>query len=324
MKILLNVVGSNLGNNGGSHTLVRSANTLVDLGHEVEVIVDGKNSYTWTILKAKITVATNPNQIPNADVIIATSFKSVDFTNRCIVKNKYWWIRGWEKWASDEKNLVNILKSSYTKKLVNSIGLKNKLNQFKIYSDIIYPGYDFNEIYPLNIRKDDEIILGGLFNSGSKRSSKRTEWIFKCYNKIKEKYPVKLFMFGIDGSPTTKLDYWVKNPSIEEKNKIYNICNIWLSPSENEGLHLTPAEAMITECTVVGNNSEMNGTQDYLIDNQTGLVSNNDFNSFMASVEVLVNQQLIRKELGKAGREKILEIGSREKNMNKLIELIKG
>ena len=246
MKILFNVIGSNLGNNGGSHTIVKSVNTLIDLGHDVNILVDGGNSYTWSILKADLIVTKDPRDIPTADAIISTSFKSVEFADKCNIKNKYHWIRGWETWAIDEKNLVNILKRSTAKKIVNSIGLQNKLSNFNIDSTIIYPGYDFDEIYPLGIRKDEEIILGGLYNSGTKRKSKRTEWMFKCYNILKEKYPIKLFMFGSDGVPKNNIDYYIRNPEIEEKNNIYNVINIWMSPSELEGLHIPPAEAMMT------------------------------------------------------------------------------
>jgi len=324
MRILFNVVGSNLGNNGGSATIVKSTNALIDLGHEIYVLVDGANSYTWSKLKADLIVTRDPRDIPKADAIISTSFKSVGFADRCDIKNKYHWIRGWETWATDEKNLVNILKHSTAKKIVNSIGLQNKLNSFNIDSTIIYPGYDFNEIYPLGIRKDEEIILGGLYNSGPKRKSKRTDWIFKCYNKLKEKYPLKLFMFGTDGIPSSDVDYFIRNPNIEEKNRIYNTVNIWLAPSELEGLHLPPAEAMMTGCLVVGNSSPLSGTSDYLTDGVTGLVSENNIKSFITYVEVAVRHKELRRVSGNIGREKILSIGSREKNMKNLIELIKG
>jgi len=325
MEILFNLVGSNLGNNGGSHTIVRSSNILIDLGYKVKLIVDGRNQYTWTDVKSEIIVSRDPNEIPDSDVIIATSFWSVDSTNRCNIKNKFWWIRGWENWTNKESSLVSILKNSPSKKIVNSIGLQNKLKSFNIDSTIVYPGYDFNEIYPLNIRNlDNDIILGGLYNNGKKRSSKRTDWIFKCYQKLKKKYPIKLFMFGIEGSPGNLVDYYIKNPNIEEKNKMYNSINIWLSSSENEGLHLTPAEAMMTECCVVGNSSLLSGTIDYLINQKTGLVSENNFDSFINCVEVLINDKNLREELGRNGREKITSIGSREENMKKMIEVLSG
>ena len=39
----------------------------------------------------------------------------------------------------------------------------------------------------------------------------------------------------------------------------------------SEGLHLPPAEAMMTECAVVGTEAELSGIQDYIIPDETGL-----------------------------------------------------
>jgi glycosyltransferase involved in cell wall biosynthesis len=130
-------------------------------------------------------------------------------------------------------------------------------------------------------------------------------------------------MFGTDETPQFHTDLYIKNPTSEEKNTLFNMTDIWLSPSCLEGLHIAPAEAMITKCIVVGNSSPMNGTEDYLIDNETGLVSENTFESFLANIEILINHKTIRNELGKAGREKILSLGSREENMKKMIEVLR-
>ncbi len=52
MKILFDTHGCPLANNGGSSTIVKSANTLVDLGHEVTIIANARNQHDWTPLKA--------------------------------------------------------------------------------------------------------------------------------------------------------------------------------------------------------------------------------------------------------------------------------
>jgi len=126
---------------------------------------------------------------------------------------------------------------------------------------------------------------------------------------------------------TTMVDYYSKNPSVEEKNRIFNNVDIWLSTSMLEGLHMPPAEAMITECPVVGTNAEMSGTEDYLSHNETGIVTENDIFSFIKGVEQLVLDQKLRRQLGRNARVKVLGIGNRENNMKVLIDLfeqIKG
>jgi glycosyltransferase involved in cell wall biosynthesis len=322
MKIIFNLLNTGAGNNGGTLTLFKSANTLTDLGHDVIIVDNGKNKHTWVKLKCEFITIKNILQIPQADAIIASSFRSVDSTNKCKIDNKFHWIRGWETWKDSETTLVKILKESKTKKIVNSICLQNKLKSFNIDSTIIRPGYDFDEIYPLDIVKNNnEIIIGGLFNSGAKRATKRTEWIFEAYTRLKKIHNIKLYMFGTDGFPKTHVDFYLRNPGVKEKNKIYNLIDIWCSPSELEGLHIAPAEAMLAQCAVVGNKSELAGTQDYL-QNDTGLVSNNNLKDFIKCIQKLILDQSLRLEFGKRGREKILSLGNREENMKKFIGVL--
>jgi len=325
MKILFNLVDTGLSNNGGSKTLIESANILQELNNEVIIVDSGKNYNTWNPIKCNhIIINKLKENFPLGDVIIATGIKSVSSTNKSLIKNKLHWIRGWEVWNLSEKELVQQLEMSPTIKIVNSICLKNKLKSYGIESTIIRPGHNFDEIYPINIRKNNKkIILGGLYNEGKKRQTKRTSWIFDCYNYLKTKYPIELYMFGSDGNAPKIVNNYFKNPDIKTKNELYNKIDIWLSPSELEGLHIPPAEAMLTECCVVGNSSLMNGTEDYLINNETGLISRNNINSFTSTVESLINNKELREELGKFGRQKILSLGDRKDNMKKMVSFLK-
>ena len=109
MKIIFNAMNCGLGNQGGSLTIIRSVNTLVELGHEVFIIDTGKNQHTWTPLKAKHIIVKDLSVIPNADVVIATGFKTVPSTlslpTRCGIKAHY--LRGWELWQMSEDQIVN-------------------------------------------------------------------------------------------------------------------------------------------------------------------------------------------------------------------------
>lgn len=327
MRIIFDLRNVGLGNNGGSSTIVKSANTLLEIGQQVFVIDSMKNKHTWTKLKCDHIIVKSENDIPDADAIIATGYKSVFSTTRLPYRcgRKFHWIRGWETWKFPEKKIVESVLMHPTKKIVNSICLRDKLLQYGFKSEIVRPGYDFDEIFPMNIRgKTDSIVLGCLY-SHRQGQRKRSEWGFEVFRWFKSRgYDVELWMFGVDDESInlSKVTKFYKNPSIQEKNYFYNMVDIWLATSELEGLHIVPAEAMITECAVVGTNAEMGGTSDYLFNEKTGLISENNLESFLRKVLRLVNNQKLRVLFGKEGRKRILEIGDREENMKEMVRIL--
>lgn len=327
MKILFDLRKTGIGNNGGSSTLVKSGNTLAQMGHDITFIDSGRNQHTWTPLIAKHQIVKQRLNIPKADFIIATGYRSVSETVNAPISAgiKCHYIRAWETWNYSEHKIINNILKAPTIKLVNSIGLQRKLKSYGFDSHLIRPGYDFDDLKPLSIRnKRSYIIIGGLNKQGKHVNTKRTEWLIEAAKVLKRKYKtkVKFWMFGMDKLPTTTIvDKYIKNPSVEDKNRFYNEVNIWMAPSKLEGLHLPPAEAMITECPVVGTNAELSGTKDYLINNETGIVTNNDLSSFINGVEQLYLNRELRRKLGKNARIKILEIGNRVTNMKILEDL---
>ncbi len=318
MKIIFDLRKVGLGNNGGSSTLVKSGNALVELGHDVTFIDTMRNLHTWTPLKAKHVVG---QHLPKADYIIATGYKSVATTvsapPRC--GQKVHWIRGWETWQMSEKRIVESVLKAPTIKMVNSVCLQRKLESYGCSSKIIRPGYDLQELTPNEKRKEKKnLVLGGLYTGKKHREIKRTKWIFDTYNMMNKN--VDLWMFGNDIIPGGLVDNYFQRPDMKQKNYFYNNVDIWLSPAMQEGLHMPPAEAMMTGCPVVGTNANMSGTEDYLINEYSGLVSENNFKSFLKNVKKLINNENLRLELGKNARKMIEKLGDRKSNMQKLIE----
>jgi len=296
------------------------------MNHDVVFIDSMRNQHTWTPLKAEHRVVRNNNRMPSADFIIATGYKSVAPTvtapGRC--GHKVHWIRAWEHWQMPDDQIVKRVLEAPTLKLVNSICLQNKLKKHGHESHIIRPGYDFEQIFPKNIRGlKKEIIIGGLYRKGVHGQRKRTEWLFGTAYYLKAKHPnIKFWLFGSEKPPQRKfVDNYLRSPSMEQKNVFYNNVDIWMAPTMSEGLHLPPAEAMMTECCVAATKAELSGVQDYIIDKETGVLSKNDAGSFADVVDSLCKNPHYRKRLGEAGRKKILEIGDRRKNMQEMIDL---
>lgn len=324
MKIIFDLRRTGLGNNGGSSTLIKSGNILRQLGNEVIFVDSGPNKHTWNILECEHKIISD---LPSADFIIATGYKSVAPTisapERCGIKMH--WIRAWETWQYNDNDILNLVLKQPTIKLVNSICLQNKLSSYKIESHIVRPGYDFSNLFPLNIRSSSkDIILGGLYREGVHGKRKRVEWLLEAGKYFKEKYSdIKFYLFGSEKDPKNSyVDEYLMGPSSKEKNDFYNRVHIWLAPTMSEGLHLTPAEAMLAECPVVGTNAELSGMQDYLFDGKTGMVSKDNFESFIYEIETLYLDRDLRVELGKNARKQILELGDRVTNMKKFINLM--
>jgi glycosyltransferase involved in cell wall biosynthesis len=324
MKIIFYLRSVGLGKNGGSTTLIKSGNALVELGHEVYFIDRGRNMNTWVPLKAEHI----RGKIPDADAIIATGYKSVPHTisapARCGIKMH--WIRGYETWQMPEPQIVEKIFKAPTIKLVNSIGLQRKLKKCGSDSYLVRPGYDLEELYPTGFRdrKHDTIVLGGLFHN-KHRVIKRVAWLFDAYRELKKQgYKVELHLMGAEKSSLLKDVKYIRQPDIKQKLDFYNSIDIWLATAMQEGLHMPPAEAMLTECPVVSTKAELSGTQDYITDGVTGLAANNNLDSFINNIKWLCKNQKIREGLGKLGRKRILEIGDRQYNMQKLVDLIEG
>lgn len=329
MRIIFDLRNVGLGNNGGSSTLIKSGNTMVDLGHEVYFVDSFKNKHTWTELKAKHIIIKNEKSLPDSDVIIATGYKSTAYTilapKRCGIK--FHWIRGWETWQMPEDQIIRNIIKIPTIKLVNSLGLYNKISKLS-RTYIVRPGYDFDEIYPLeNVRNHNKYILGGLYSVSRQGQRKRSDWLFKTFYWFKTHgyKDAELWLFGMDAPPEKGVyTKYFRNPSKEEKNYFYNSINVWMATSELEGLHIPPAEAMLTECAVVGTDAEMAGTSDYLIHYDTGFVSPNNLIDFGQYTQRLLDDPILCKRFGKNGREKILELGSRKENMKKMVSLFRS
>ena len=325
MKILFNLMSCGLGNNGGSSTIVKSANTLKKLGHEVTVIDTGRNQHTWTPLNVEHKIIKSFNKVPDADVVIATGYGTVRSTvrlpKRCGIKVH--WIRGWETWNKSEKQIVNSILGAPTIKIVNSKCLKLKLESLGYNSEIIRPGYDLGDFTQLKIRNktNDVVFLGGQYNEGSKRKSKRVNWIIDAVKILRRKYRIQLWMMGTERKPNIDvIDKYFQKPDKVTKNTFYNHVNIWLAPTELEGLHMPPAEAMLTGCPVVCTNAPMSGMQDYVVGGENGLIAENDFNSFVETIEKFLKNKDMMFNYGSVARERVFKLGNRENNMKKMVE----
>jgi len=304
MKIVFNLHNVGLGNNGGSRTIIKCADTLTALGHKVILFTNQQVKFTWEKIHSKLMYG---NTHPVCDVSIATGFKSIATTLSCRASKKYCYVRGLEKWVTNERELFRNYKKINC--IVNSIWLKDYFYKNGVESKIIYPGLDFDKFYLTNNEYRVKNV-GALYSD--RHATKR-------HNDAKD---VSKRM-SID---VLFLNKNIVNASEKRLRQWYNQIKIWFSPSELEGLHNPPMEAGLCGCSLVCTDHYMSGVSDYAIHNKTALIyPARKLSIARKHINTLMNDEELRKELN-FNLINLLKkkIRSRKENMIDLIRYIEG
>lgn len=286
MKVMFNLVRCGLANNGGSQSIIRMALALRK--HcDVSIISDKPNRFTWFDFPTDILHFINVDckDWPKADTIIATGCGTVmDTVNypHASLDNKFYWIRGFEKWAKPEKDLYEGYMSGL-RLIVNSEW--QKLNIFEkcgIVSDIIYPGIPIDDFAAQKIIYPDrnvyaKPVIGALYQIG-KETKKFAHVLEVCRALNHLELLEALFLFGdtdLDGKVrdflvSENITYkYLKQPSFIDKIDMMRNCDIWLATTINDGLHIPPMEAGMCGCNLVAAGHRASGMSDYAIEDMT-------------------------------------------------------
>uniref|UniRef100_A0A6M3L127 Putative glycosyltransferase n=1 Tax=viral metagenome TaxID=1070528 RepID=A0A6M3L127_9ZZZZ len=344
MDIAFNLVKCNLGNNGGSQSIIRMACALRKLGHNINILIDRPSRFTWFPFPNELLkqVGKYISKWPRYDKIIATGCSTVWDTieyPHLWLGNKFYWVRGYESWAMNEHDLLMGYRSGLNI-LVNSEWLQRGVfDMYDIDSRILYPGLPVKEIEsslsPIRKSLDkwgvlDKVIIGALYYVD--KETKRFSDVIVIANKLQKlgKFG-KLFLFGdkpIDIKYLNELSNinheFVLRPNMIEKISLMSQCDIWLSTSINEGLHIPPMEAGLCGCNLVANGLASSGTLDYAEEEVTA--------KLFISCEIAVENILkymdnpdIRLEHSNNLKGCLLnKIGSVEDNAKKFITLLEG
>lgn len=314
MRISFNLLGCGLGNNGGSQTLIKSCETLNELGVKSDLVSDIDN-FTWFKHRKCI------NFIPeNTSAVIATGCGTVERTSKLKVPKKYWWIRAHEDWWFNDKKLLSLYNTKNIINLVNSNGLGKKIESLGCSQPyhVIYQGIDLDIWEDLNLRSENKKIKIGCLHT----SQPRKNW--KEFAALAKKLGTEKYEYVGIGSSTAKdsfLSSFTTNASKSQLKEIYSSCDIWFAPTKNEGLHNVPMEASLCGALIVCSNRSDNGMiHDYAFNNRSAFVySNLDEATTIIEKNCNADNSHIIKESQKIITQ---DIGTRKHNMQKLIKLI--
>ena len=137
MVITFNAYNCGLGNNGGSRTIIKSADALSMVGHDVNICARLDN-FTWFQHKSVI------KNIPtNSNAVVAVSACDVVHSldnaplNSCVA----WWMRGWEIWQTDGiDGFISLAKKVPV--ICNSSWMVNMLADYGINANLCFSGLD--------------------------------------------------------------------------------------------------------------------------------------------------------------------------------------
>ena len=189
-----------------------------------------------------------------------------------------------------------IVISAYTKGLL--------LNQFPELSEKIFmlkSSVDENQFWPIANKeqikekydlKDAKVILSvARLSSGEEKGQDR---VLQAFRKILKKIPEVVYVIAGPGSDW-RIDELLEDPALAErvrklgpisekdKNELYNLCDVFVLPSKNEGFGIVFIEALATGTRVIA--SDGFGCREGLLDGKLGrLVDPDDSESIAEAI----------------------------------------
>jgi hypothetical protein len=309
MRIVINFKSTGMANNGGTRTLVRCAEELSVIGHEVLLYSPSSNRYVWHKPSVKIV---NGKEPPPCDVMLASGWGSWGHVLRSNARKKAVYVRGWELWNASDDNLLDVLRkfkniyanSEWQVEHMRKAGLKQ--------ATLVYPGLDTHWFHELHPTEGDAGIhregVGALMhNKNSKKRSVDAEAVERRLN-----------------IPFQYLNRHIKRPDSPTLNIWYNGLKVWLATPELEGLHNPPMEASLAGCAVVATDHPRSGMQDYLRHNQNALVyPARDIDKAAHYVGKLLDDEPLRLRLVNAMQATLRSVmGTRREAMEKFSDLL--
>ena len=192
-------------------------------------------------------------------------------------------------------------------------------------------GVDESIFKPINVQKDNELIIGTI---KTLESHYGIDYLIKSFALLCKKYDNIYLKIGGKGSQMENLKDLVKSLSIEDKVEFlgflstdeivtwFNKFDIAVVPSLHESFGVSSIEAQATGTPVVVTNA--GGLPETVENNSTGfIVKKADENELSDALEKLIVNKELRQKMGKNAREFILKNYTVEVNFSKVDEFYK-
>jgi len=309
-----------LNNTGGCRTMLLSADSLRKLGHHCDVVAM-VDKFSWFDHPAPI------SKIPHdTDAVIAASISDLQ---HLIISGlgKHaqlaYWARPAETWQMDKDQILKVLRA-FTKRngrvFVNSGWQQNYYHKHGIHSQVVYAGMDFDMWTDKGRRQHDKITIGFLVSA---KKRKRFVDIQHVVEKFGDTFDY--IAYGETNDQDQDTIKWLKHhrevnsflsPNHFTIVNIYQTCDTWFAPTALEGFHNPPSEAALCGAMVLCSSARKAGTSDYATP-ETAVVydvlENVKAEDFTPDPEKVAKMQEVLRT----------KIGTREQNMQRMVEMLK-
>lgn len=181
-----------------------------------------------------------------------------------------------------------------------------------------------------NPKSDDGIVIGTV---KSLKKIYRIDMLIEAFSKIEKKFNAQLMIVG-GGEEEKKLKKLARKLEVHSKvhfmgtiknydlPRIYNVMDIFVSLSKFESFGVSTVEAMACELPVIS--SDAPGFKEVMINRETGIMITNPNADIVAkTIEEMIVDHNMRKEMGKKGRKRVLELYDWENNVTNMINVLK-
>lgn len=274
----------------------------------------------------------------NPDLLHAQYASSYGFLGTLLKKHPY----AISVWGTDIYEFPNngpiqkqIIKHNFRKAdyiFTNSKAMAREVNKYTDKNvDVTFFGVDMERFKPVEVEKDDTFVIG-IVKSLEKRYG--IEYLIKAFKLLKDEYPSKKILLKIGGSGQNldNLVNLVKELGLEKEveflgrispdNIAKTFCSfdITVFPSLREGFGVAAIESQACEVPVIVTN--VGGHPESLDNNKTGfIVEPESPEEIKEKIKILMNDENLRKSMGKEGRKFVKANYEVNKNFRDIEEL---